>query len=345
MMKISESKNEKEITLLELIAAVKTEKRVIILSTIISTVIGAIVALLISNSYTSSATFIPTSTESLKIGGNLGGLASLAGINMGGSSGGSEIPPSLYPKIANSLDFQLNLLDESIYLYKDSEYSLTYGQYLDSLESKGLLKRVMSLFNSTNNEFERDTGRIISISDKDFDLVQSLRDQLSVLPNDKEGFVSLSITTKNSFVSAQLAQMAVELLQKRLIEFKVKSAQLQLNFIETRYLEIEEEFFKAQEALAAFRDKNQNLSSAFAMNEQERLDAQYSLIYDVYRELAKQLEQAKIQVSKDTPVFSVIEQVAIPNEKSSPRRAIIVGGFFFIGLFFSLSFITIRRII
>jgi uncharacterized protein involved in exopolysaccharide biosynthesis len=40
--------------------------------------------------------------------------------------------------------------------------------------------------------------------------------------------------------------------------------------------------------------------------------------------LAKQLEQAKIQVKKDTPIFTVIEPVTIPLEKSKPNRPLIV---------------------
>jgi uncharacterized protein involved in exopolysaccharide biosynthesis len=44
----------------------------------------------------------------------------------------------------------------------------------------------------------------------------------------------------------------------------------------------------------------------------------YAISNSVFQELAKQLEQAKIQVAKDTPVFTIVEPVVIPNEDAGP---------------------------
>jgi len=42
-------------------------------------------------------------------------------------------------------------------------------------------------------------------------------------------------------------------------------------------------------------------------------------------------EQAKIQVKKDTPVFTIIEPVTVPSEKSKPNRLMILFIWFFLG--------------
>jgi len=50
-------------------------------------------------------------------------------------------------------------------------------------------------------------------------------------------------------------------------------------------------------------DRNKNFTSGLSSVETDRLQAKYTLTFGVYQELAKQLEQAKIQVKKETPVF------------------------------------------
>jgi uncharacterized protein involved in exopolysaccharide biosynthesis len=47
------------------------------------------------------------------------------------------------------------------------------------------------------------------------------------------------------------------------------------------------------------------------------------------------VEQSKLQVSKDTPIFSVLKPVVVPNEKSGPKRLLIIAIWTFLGLIFS----------
>ncbi len=58
--------------------------------------------------------------------------------------------------------------------------------------------------------------------------------------------------------------------------------------------------------------------------QEERLENEYQLAFEVYSELAKQLEQSLIKVEENTPVFSIINEVTIPIEKSKPNRVLIL---------------------
>jgi uncharacterized protein involved in exopolysaccharide biosynthesis len=131
--------------------------------------------------------------------------------------------------------------------------------------------------------------------------------------------------------AAQLAQRAQELLQQYIIEFKIKKTKANLDFVQQRYEETSKEYNLAQQRLAAFRDRNRSLSSAVAGTDQEKLISQYNLISGVYTELAKQLEQARIQVKQDTPVFTIIEPVSVPTERSKPNRTMILFIWIFLG--------------
>ena len=59
-------------------------------------------------------------------------------------------------------------------------------------------------------------------------------------------------------------------------------------------------------------------------------------------ELSKQVEQRKLQVSEDTPVFSIVKEASMAVERSSPKRAQMVLIFGFIGLVASISYTLIK---
>ena len=65
------------------------------------------------------------------------------------------------------------------------------------------------------------------------------------------------------------------------------------------------------------------------------------LWYELGRMISKQVEQAKLQLKKDTPVFSTIQEAIIPIKRSSPKRTQIVIIFGFVGVVFSCISILI----
>ncbi len=70
--------------------------------------------------------------------------------------------------------------------------------------------------------------------------------------------------------------------------------------------------------LAVFDDKNQNVVTSLAKTERQKLQYDYDLAYEVYKSLAQQLEEGKIKVKEETPVFTIIEPIVIPIQKSEP---------------------------
>ena len=102
-------------------------------------------------------------------------------------------------------------------------------------------------------------------------------------------------------------------------------------------------FDEIQSKLAYFTDSNLNSVNSFVINEKNKLEAEFEIINAVVTELSKQVEQAKLQVKKDTPVFSTIKEATISNLRSSPKRKQTVIIFSLIGLIFSLSFILVKE--
>ena len=339
-----------EIDLLELAKTAWDKRKVIFSVIVIFTIIGVLVALVLKNEYTASSTFVPQTSEQGKVGGNLGGLASLAGINLGGLVGGSEIPPSLYPKIVSSVSFKKDLLNAK-FNAQGKSLPMTYQYYYDSIYRPGFIQLIgeytvglpgilkKAFRGSEEVYFPANDHGLINFSESEFEHFKRLDNQVFIEFNEKEGFVSLSFSMPEPLMAAQMAKFAEELLQKEVIEFKIQNAREQLKFTEERFEEKKIEFEAIQNKLGNFRDRNQNLSSAMVLNQLEKLEAEYNFAFNIYTELAKQLEQAKLQVSKDTPIFSIIQPVTIPIEKSAPKRPLIVIIFLMLGIIFSFVYI------
>jgi LPS O-antigen subunit length determinant protein (WzzB/FepE family) len=138
---------------------------------------------------------------------------------------------------------------------------------------------------------------------------------------------------------ADLVKSAQNLLEAYVIDFKVQKSVSQLSFIKTRYLEKEKDFKRVQQYLALYSDRNQGVNTARAKTQLMLLQSEYDLSYSVYSELAKQLETQEIKVKEDTPIFTIIEPVFVPLEKTAPKRLLILIIWVFLGVVISIGYI------
>jgi LPS O-antigen subunit length determinant protein (WzzB/FepE family) len=343
---------EDEIDIIELLNKVYKERKLILKSSIIAAFVGIVFALSQQNEYTSSTTFIPQLSSNVKTSGSsLSGLASLAGINIGGIEGSSEFPPSLYPQVVNGIPFQLDLLFSEIKFNNKSSYVKDY--FLDKKSSYnifGTIKKYtiglpsLILGSTENQEFESETkSEIYSISAEDKALFDKLNGALSLSINEKEGFITISFTDSNKNVAAQITQIAQNLLQDKIIEFKNKSSKDMLDFALKQYLQKKESYELLQDERAIFVDKNINISSSLFQNKLSRIESELSIAQSVVQQLASQVEQAKLQVNKDTPVFTTIKPVTVPFERSAPKRTQIVIIYLFLGFIISSGYVIVKE--
>ena len=101
--------------------------------------------------------------------------------------------------------------------------------------------------------------------------------------------------------------------------------------MEESYETARKDFLQAQSRLAAFQDANRGLATATARSTETRLQSEFNIAFSVYSELAKQREQARIAVKENQTILTLVNPAVVPNEKSAPRRSIILIGFLFLG--------------
>ena len=174
-------------------------------------------------------------------------------------------------------------------------------------------------------------------------MFEETKDFINLSVDKKDGFVRMAVEEANPVIAALIVTNARKILQQKVIEFKIKNAQELLSFTENLYFKKKTEFEALQDKLALFTDQNQNISSKLFQNKLIRLETEFDIAKIVNEELAKQVEQARIQITKDTPIFTIIEPAIIPGRRSSPNRAEIVIGFSFFGAFLFLGYLIIER--
>lgn len=344
---------EDEIDLIALAKTLWDNRKFIIITVALFMVLGVAVALLTPKEYTASTTVVPQiSDTSTKLGG-LSSLAAMAGFNLNDMTGGSnQLSPMVYPQILNSVPFQLELMNTP-FRFPGQIDSLSIYTYYTEVKKTGfweglkkytiglpgvIIKAIKGEDPMTNDPMTNDFNSIgyITLTEEQDEVREMLSEKVNLDVNDKDGFLTLSASTIDADLAAQVTQKALQMLQRYITTYKIEKASAQLKFIEERYNDNKKEFEKAQAALAEFRDKNKNVTSALARTQEECLQSDYQLAFDVYSGLAQQLEQARIQVKEDTPVFSVLKPVTVPLEDNASGMITLVI-YTFLGIVFAVG--------
>ena len=356
-MSNKENINYSEEDSIDLIAIVKTvwlAKKLIAKTTVLFFILGCIVALISPIVYTAQTTFVPqVSDEGMSSPKGLGSLASLAGINLNQSSSTSDsyVSPMLYSKITESDEFSMKLINEELiqlnedrisikdYLLKDKNSSgfniigfikkYTIGLFTDSNKNEVVSSEILENYNFMSNE--------------DYSLIKEFKQKFSIELNDKDGYIKVVANDKDAFISAQLAKLVTKNLQSRIISLRTNKVKEQLDYSKKQY-EGQQKLFEAlQNKVAEFKDSNKNISTEVFLSELQKLESEYQLQQNILISLASEYNNNKIKLNKDTPIFSVLDEVSVPIDRTKPKRSQLVLIYIFIGLLLSVGFILAKE--
>ena len=341
---------------IDIIALLKTlwiGKKLIVKTTILFFVIGCVVALLSPVVYTAQTTFIPQVSEDQMSSskGGLGSLASLAGINLnqGSSTSDSYLSPLLYSKIANSDEFSLKLIEEELISLNGDKFSIKQYMLSETNSSFNLIgfikKYTIGLFTKNDNELKsKETVNGYNfITQEEFGLVKSFKEKFSIVLNEKEGYIEVIASDKDAFISTQLVKIVTKNLQSRIIELRTNKIKERLEYSKNQYEQKQIEFNILQNNVADFKDSNKNISTARFMSELQKLESEYQLQQNILMTLASEFNNNKIKLNKDTPIFSVIDEVSVPNERSEPKRSLIALIYLFLGVVLSTGYLLAKE--
>jgi len=72
-------------------------------------------------------------------------------------------------------------------------------------------------------------------------------------------------------------------------------------------------------------DANKSLVLQSVRTEQERLQNDMNLAFQVYSQVAQQLQVARAKIQEEKPVFAVVEPATVPLQASNSRKMVVIG--------------------
>lgn len=325
---------EKEIDLIEIGKKLWDKRKFILKVSGVGLLIGIIIAFSIPKEYSTTVILAPESKEGGSLG-NAGALAAMAGINLSGNSTSGDLSSDIYPNIMESTPFILGLsrihvsdsnekIDATLFSYINNDQKSAWWTYI-----LGTPKLVTGLFSSKKEEKPSGENKLILTRDE-IEVIENIKNRATISIDKKTGVITLTSVMQSPVVSATVADTLTSYLQSYIIKYRTEKARADLAFAEKLYNESKIDYNKAQQKYADYLDRNQNVILASYRVNQEKLQNEVTLAYNVYNQVAQQLQVAKVKVQDQTPVYTVIQPAIIPLIPIKPNKKLIVIGFIFL---------------
>lgn len=340
----TEDDDELQIDWMGLLRQLLAIRKKLYLAAAIGVVPGVLIALGTPKQYTVSITLSPE----MGSGKSGSGLASMAASFLGGSVGTDSpdaLNATLAPDIVASTPFLLELFDARV-VSQDKQLDTTFTAYLDEQKSSWMgyvlkipsmaIGSIRSLF---SNEEEEATETVqkgaIELNEEDAAKLEGLRQKITANVDKKTSITTLSVTLQDPKVTATIADSVVSKLQQYITTYRTSKAKEDCQYLEKLFKERQQEYYDAQQRYARYVDANSNVVFQSTMAERERLQNDMSLAYQVYSQVAQQLQVARAKVQEEKPVFAVVEPAVVPLNPSGTSRKVILLGVVFLAVAFT----------
>ena len=338
---------EIEIDLMDILRKVIGIRKTIYKAAGIGLMFGVIIAISIPKKYTVEVTLSPE-MGSAKEGGLSGLAASFLGSGVTMGDGTDALNASLSADIVSSTPFLLELSNMKVPVLGNEEISLS--SYLNEESSPWwsyvigfpgmVIGGVKSLFTENEDEsISSDKASLgtIELSKKESEKIEALKKKILASVDKKTSMTTVSVTLQNPKVAAVVADSVVRKLQEYIIDYRTTKAKEDCLYLERLFKERQQEYYDAQKKYADYMDSHDNIILQSVRAEQERLQNDMSLAYQVYSQVANQLQVARAKVQEEKPVFAVVEPAVIPLYPSGTSRKIYVLAFIFLSVCIVIS--------
>ena len=304
----------------------------------IGLIIGVIIAISIPRQYTVEVTLSPE-MGSAKGGGLSGLAASFLGSDVTMGDGSDALNASLSADIVSSTPFLLELSTMKIPVLKNE--MMTLNAYLDEESSPWwsyvigfpamVIGGVKSLFIEGEDEFissDKVSQGTIELSKKELGKIGVLKKMIVASVDKKTSMTSVAVTLQEPRVAA----VVVKKLQEYIIDYRTSKAKEDCIYLEKLFKERQQEYYAAQKKYADYLDSHDNIILQSVRAEQERLQNDMSLAYQIYSQVGSQLQVSRAKVQEEKPVFAVIEPAVVPLTPSGTDKKICVLAFVFLSV-------------
>ena len=323
--------DEQEIDIMELISRLWKKRVMIIKWCVVGAVIGLVAGFSIPKTYRAGVTLAPETQQRTSSG--VSSIASMMGVNINNSV--DAISVEMFPDVVHSTPFIVELFELPVqFERKDSTINTTLLDYMLEYQKSPWWSYVISapfkvlgwcidLVTPDDEEEEVVEGprNPSNLPKRERGVVKYFSENIMVNVDKKTGKTSISLEMQDPLVVATVVEAVKDNLKTYMSDYRTSKARQDVENLTVICEQRKADYYKAQKAYAEFVDSNKNVIRQSAQAERERLQQEMNLAYQVYSQVATQLEGARIQTEQAKPVFAIINPVTVPIRKAAPSKA------------------------
>jgi uncharacterized protein involved in exopolysaccharide biosynthesis len=344
----SSKKDENEISVNELISIFKSGLRYILskwillfLFALIGSVLGVLYSISQKPSYTAVCTFVLEDSKSGSLG-QFAGLASLAGLNMGGSGGGVFEGDNILELYKSRLMIEKTLLSAVVI---NNKQGLLIERYIDQNRLRKKWSDDPQLanihFNGNSDTFNRQQDSIVTA------LTEQINTNVLTVtkPDKKLNIIRVEVVTKDELFSKyfteNLVQNVNDFYQKTTTKKSMQNVQILQHQVDSIKNRLNADIHGVASAVDAAPNANPLLSTLRENSQKKQVDVQSNAA--IYGEMEKNLELSKMTLMDQMPLIQIIDKPILPLavKRFTKVKGIVIGAI--IGLFFGIGFVFFKR--
>ncbi len=327
--------------------------------------LGFLASFTTNNEYQGNVVVLPElgSSSTPGISANIAGLSSLLGVTTSGLQGGGGFGPEMYQEIIESQPFLSELVTTKFAGITKTKDSITLLSYFKEGEHRNVVSasfafvkeipdNIQSLFTSsatkTNaNEIDfikkeitpallraNEVPPIVQMDGAKMNVMNIVKNRVKIEMKGRE--ITISVKMPEPILSAEVCKLVLEKLIEYVSTYKTAKQRYNLAFLQQTKAEAEIKYKQAQQNVAGFKDNSMGVIFQSVQTREQVLQNEMNLAFSVYNQFAMQVEQAKIELKKESPIFSTLNPIEIPSSKSEPIVWKIVFKYFSIGIIMCL---------
>ena len=308
--------------------------------------------------YVATASILPVEEdESLLSGmGSLSSLASMAGVNLSNFSKSTTIiTAELYPKVAESVPFLSYMIDVPLPWKEPTDTTMTFWEHTnaDTIPTIGktIFNYTIGLPHTISQSLQEksviaptDDAKLpyMQIDIKRMMVMETMKNMIKVENDPQYKIIEISVEAGSPEQASILVSALIEKLQETVTEHKTRRANAILKFTEDRYEEANADYEEIYKRFSHYKDQHRDMIEERIGSEYQRLSDQYDLSRSILNTLASQLEQSRLAVMQNTPVFSVVDPVVLPQKKDSPKLLLHIVSGILLGTVLSIGWLLLQ---
>lgn len=329
---------EQEIDLLALAKKLWERKKFFYKTLGCALVIGLVIAFSIPKEYSVTVTLAPESIR--RTSSSLASMAAMVGLgDLTASTERDALNILLFPDILASNPFALELYDMPV-KPTESDTVMALNKYISAAKRPWwssvmglpgkMIGGITSLFSSKEDATKVDSLNPFRLTKAESGKIGAIKKAMEANVDKKTGITTITVTMQDAVVAATVADSVVVKLQDYVTEYRTKKAAIDCEYWEKLYQEKQKEYYEAQQRFANYVDENKNLFTQRSKIEGDRLQNEMNLAFQMYNQMATQLQMAQGKLQEAKPVFAVVQPATVPLLPSAPRKLVILIGCLFL---------------